>query len=136
MWKEMARVVCEVGPEWVFVENSPMLTIRGLGTVLRDLAEIGFDAAWHVLSAADVGAPHLRERIWIVAHSGEVGRSSPEAVKELGEYRKIGRIDKKGEFHLPDPYTCEVSEKEYANIMKCSVVEDDSNIGNGDVRKQ
>ena len=84
MWKEMARVVCEVGPEWVFVENSPMLTIRGLGTVLRDLAEIGFDAAWHVLSAADVGAPHLRERIWIVAHSGEVGRSSPEAVKELG----------------------------------------------------
>ena len=84
MWKEMARVVCEVGPEWVFVENSPMLTIRGLGTVLRDLAEIGVDAAWHVLSAADVGAPHLRERIWIVAHSGEVGGSSPEAVKELG----------------------------------------------------
>mgnify|MGYP000367282104 CR=1 FL=1 len=71
MWKEMARVVCEVGPEWVFVENSPMLTIRGLGTVLRDLAEIGFDAAWRVLSAADLGAPHLRERIWIVAVAAE-----------------------------------------------------------------
>ena len=93
MWKEMARVVCEVRPEWVFVENSPMLTIRGLGTVLRDLAEIGFDAAWTVLSAADVGAPHLRERIWIVAHSCEIGRSSPEAIKELGRIRpSIGSV--------------------------------------------
>ena len=69
MWKHMARVVCEVRPEWVFVENSPMLVSRGLGTVLRDLAEIGFDAAWTVLSAAELGAPHLRERIWIVAHA-------------------------------------------------------------------
>ena len=84
MWKQMARVVCEVRPEWVFVENSPMLTIRGLGTVLRDLAALGFDAAWDVLSAADFGAPHLRERIWIVAHSCEVGRSGQEAIKELG----------------------------------------------------
>jgi DNA (cytosine-5)-methyltransferase 1 len=73
MWKHMARVVCEVRPEWVFVENSPMLVSRGLGTVLRDLAEIGFDAAWTVLSAAQVGAPHIRERIWICAHSNSVG---------------------------------------------------------------
>ena len=67
MWKEMARVVCEVRPQYVFVENSPMLTIRGLGVVLADLAKMGFDAEWGVLSAADVGAPHRRERIWIVA---------------------------------------------------------------------
>jgi DNA (cytosine-5)-methyltransferase 1 len=44
-----------------------MLTSRGLGTVLGDLAALGFDARWGVISAADVGAPHLRERIWIVA---------------------------------------------------------------------
>jgi DNA (cytosine-5)-methyltransferase 1 len=44
-----------------------MLTNRGLGTVLGDLASLGFDAEWGVLSAADVGANHLRERIWIVA---------------------------------------------------------------------
>ena len=84
MWKHMARVVGEVKPRWVFVENSPMLTIRGLGTVLGDLAALGLDAAWCVLSAADVGAPHLRERIWIVADSGEVGRGSETAIKELG----------------------------------------------------
>jgi len=67
MWKEMARVICEVRPKFVFVENSPMLTSRGLGTVLADLSSLGFDAEWGVLSAADIGANHLRERIWIVA---------------------------------------------------------------------
>lgn len=68
LWTEMVRIVREVRPRIVFVENSPMLTSRGLGRVLGDLAAMGFDAEWGVVSAADVGAPHLRERIWIVAH--------------------------------------------------------------------
>jgi len=67
MWGEMARIICEVRPRFVFVENSPMLTSRGLGRVLGDLASMGFDARWGVLGAADVGAPHQRDRIWIVA---------------------------------------------------------------------
>ena len=67
MWREMARVICEVRPRFVFVENSPMLTSRGLGRVLGDLATMGFDARWGVLGAADIGAPHQRDRIWIVA---------------------------------------------------------------------
>jgi DNA (cytosine-5)-methyltransferase 1 len=71
MWKEMARIIGEVRPKYAFVENSPMLTTRGLGTVLADLAKMGFDAEWGVLSAADVGANHLRERIWIVAKNTE-----------------------------------------------------------------
>ena len=74
MWKEMARIICEVRPKYVFVENSPMLTSRGLGTVLGDLAKIGFDAEWGVLSAAEVGANHKRDRIWIVAKSSEQSR--------------------------------------------------------------
>ena len=80
MWKHMARIIGEVRPQYAFIENSPMLTIRGLETVLCDLAALGFNARWGVVSAADVGAPHLRERIWIVAHSingghrEEVGR--------------------------------------------------------------
>ncbi|MFH2074230.1 MAG: DNA cytosine methyltransferase, partial [Pseudomonadota bacterium] len=52
-----------------FVENSPMLTSRGGTRVLGDLAEMGFDAKWGIVSAADVGAPHLRKRIWIVANA-------------------------------------------------------------------
>ena len=67
MWREMARIICEVEPRFVFVENSPMLTSRGLGRVLGDLSSMGFDAAWGVLGAADVGANHQRDRIWIVA---------------------------------------------------------------------
>ena len=67
MWKHMARIVGEVRPQYVFVENSPMLTSRGLGVVLADLSTLGFNAKWGVVSAADVGANHQRERIWIRA---------------------------------------------------------------------
>jgi DNA (cytosine-5)-methyltransferase 1 len=66
MWGEMARIIYEVRPKFVFVENSPMLTSRGLGRVLGDLASMGFDARWGVLGAADIGAKHQRDRIWIV----------------------------------------------------------------------
>lgn len=73
LWSEFARIICEVKPRAVLVENvRGLLSIDdggGFGIVLRDLAELGFDARWRVLSAADVGAPHLRERIWIVAHA-------------------------------------------------------------------
>lgn len=69
MWAHMARIIGEVRPRFVFVENSPMLTSRGLGRVLGDLAALGYDARWGVLGAVDAGAPHKRERIWIVAHA-------------------------------------------------------------------
>ena len=67
MWREMARIIHEVRPKYAFVENSSMLTSRGLGRVLGDLASMGFDAKWGVLGAADIGANHQRDRIWIVA---------------------------------------------------------------------
>ena len=76
LWKEMARIIGEVRPRYAFIENSPMLTLRGLDTVLSDLAAMGFDANWGVVSAADVGAPHLRERIWIVANATGAGRAA------------------------------------------------------------
>jgi len=67
MWREMARIIYEVRPRFVYVENSPMLTSRGLGAVLGDLASMGFDAKWGVLGANDIGANHQRDRIWIRA---------------------------------------------------------------------
>lgn len=69
LWREFARIIGEVRPQYVLVENSPVLTSRGLGRVLGDLASLGFDAQWGMLGACDVGAPHKRERIWIVAHA-------------------------------------------------------------------
>jgi len=69
LWYEFARIIRTIRPRWVVVENVPALTARGLGTVLGDLAEIGFDAEWHCIPACAVGAPHRRERIWIVANA-------------------------------------------------------------------
>ena len=69
MWRHMARIVGEVRPRFVFVENSPAIITRGLGRVLGDLAALGYDCRWTVLGAADVGAPHQRDRFWLVAHA-------------------------------------------------------------------
>jgi DNA (cytosine-5)-methyltransferase 1 len=63
---EAVRVIREVEPRFVFLENVPALTSRGLDRVLGEMADLGFDAAWTVLSAADCGANHLRKRIWIL----------------------------------------------------------------------
>ena len=71
MWKHMARIVGEVRPRYVFVENSPALLTRGLGRVLGDLAALGYDCRWTVLGAADVGAPHQRDRFWLVGSDSD-----------------------------------------------------------------
>jgi len=85
MWKQMARIICEVGPEYVYVENSPMLVSRGLGAVLGDLSSMGFDAKWGIVGAKDVGANHQRDRIWIVAHSNSNGWTTRKKSRSLGE---------------------------------------------------
>lgn len=69
LWSEFRRIISEVRPRFVYVENSPMLIIRGLGTILGDLAALGYDAEWDVISAEQCGAPHQRERTWILAHA-------------------------------------------------------------------
>ena len=84
MWKQMARIICEVGPEYVYVENSPMLVSRGLGAVLGDLSSMGFDAKWGIVGAKDVGANHQRDRIWIVAHSNSNGWTTRKKSRSLG----------------------------------------------------
>lgn len=69
LWKEYARLIGEIRPRFVFAENSPLLRTRGLGVVLEDLASLGYDARWCVLGARDVGAPHKRDRMWILAYA-------------------------------------------------------------------
>jgi DNA (cytosine-5)-methyltransferase 1 len=67
LWREYARIVRDLRPRLVFVENSAALANRGLDRVLGDLAALGFDAEWTVLRASDVGAPHERARLFILA---------------------------------------------------------------------
>ena len=67
LWADFARVISEVRPKFVLVENSPAITFRGIGRVLGDLSRLGFDAEWGVVSAENVGSPQERRRFWSVA---------------------------------------------------------------------
>jgi DNA (cytosine-5)-methyltransferase 1 len=75
LWSEIVRLTEEIKPRYVIAENVANLRARGLTAVLQDLWEIGYDAEWHCIPAAAVGAPHRRDRIWIVAYPAEFGRS-------------------------------------------------------------
>lgn len=79
LWAHFARIICEVRPRYVFVENVAALVVRGLDVVLADLAALGFDAEWIVLGADEVGAPHQRDRLFILAHA------HGDAVRQLAE---------------------------------------------------
>jgi DNA (cytosine-5)-methyltransferase 1 len=73
LWSEFARLIGEVGPRYVIVENVAALLGRGLGDVLGDLASLGYDAEWHCIPASAVGAPHERDRVWIMGHANGTG---------------------------------------------------------------
>lgn len=73
LWTEYARLIRELGPRYIIVENVPGLLSLGVGTVLKDLASIGYDAEWQVISAAAVGAPHIRDRFWLVGYPNRNG---------------------------------------------------------------
>jgi len=93
LWKEYARLIGEIRPRYVIVENVAALLGRGLSRVLGDLAEIGYDAEWHIISAADVGAPHRRERVWIVAYPGRDGGESDGGFGQLADSAGAGQGD-------------------------------------------
>ncbi len=69
LWHEFARIVGELRPRYVLVENVAALLYRGMGTVLADLSTLGYDAEWSIVSACAMGAPHPRERLFIVAYA-------------------------------------------------------------------
>lgn len=115
LWREMARIVCEVVPRFVFVENSPMLLVRGLDRVLGELACMGYDARWGVLGGQCVDAAQQRERIWILAcndvqwlekrrkhkATSEVGRTkSDNGSGSTGNVRRVVEAETDGSMGL------------------------------------
>lgn len=72
LWSEFHRIICELRPRYVLVENVAALLVRGMGRVLGDLAASGYDAEWDVLSARQFGALHLRERVFIFAYDRQM----------------------------------------------------------------
>jgi DNA (cytosine-5)-methyltransferase 1 len=84
LWREMARIIGEVRPRFVLVENSPMLVGRGLAVVLGDLAEMGYDARWGCMGGDIAGLPHHRTRLWLVAYPNDKQREKPlERLQEI-----------------------------------------------------
>jgi DNA (cytosine-5)-methyltransferase 1 len=87
LWFEYWRLIRDLRPRFAIMENVGMLVHRGLREVLGSLAEIGYDAEWQDIRASDVGAPHRRERIWIVAYAGYTESSGWECDQEGLQYR-------------------------------------------------
>src|ERR1700761_6048931 len=84
LWREYARLIGELRPSHVIVENVSALLNRGLDRVLGDLAALGFDAEWHCIPASSIGAPHRRDRIWIVAYPND-----PASKRQRQHSRKV-----------------------------------------------
>jgi DNA (cytosine-5)-methyltransferase 1 len=84
LWFEYARLISEIRPCFALMENVGALTVRGLDRVLGSLAEIGYDAVWQDIRASDVGAPHRRERIWIVAYPSDWNANGKREQAEPG----------------------------------------------------
>ena len=104
LWREYARIVRELRPRFVVVENVSALLARGLGDVLGDLAALGYDAEWHCVRASDVGAPHRRERLFVVAYCNG-GRSQGERSRGLLDGERAargGHVDRCGGETLAD----------------------------------
>ena len=110
LWDEMLRIICEIRPRWVVAENvRGLLSARSLldgrhlfGRILRDLAQNGYRVGWLCYGAGDVGAPHKRERVFIVAHSASAQCHAGAEVKRVlrgvpEDGQKHGYPDRSGE---------------------------------------
>lgn len=87
LWSEFARIIRELRPRYVLVENVAALLGRGLSTVLGDLAALGYDAEWHCIPATYVGAPHRRDRLFIVAYPNSSNSNRRGCIMQMGRER-------------------------------------------------
>lgn len=85
LWGEYRRIIGELRPRFVIVENVPGLLSLGLSTVLGDLAALGYDAVWNCIPASAVGAPHRRDRVWIIAYAAGARRLHAKDTGAAGE---------------------------------------------------
>lgn len=91
LWFEMWRIIRELRPKFVIAENVSAITFRGLDRVVSSLAEIGYSAEWNDIRASDMGAPHRRERIWIIAYPTSIGLSQQEN-KQIMESKRENKF--------------------------------------------
>lgn len=111
LWSEVVRLVGEIRPAIVMLENVPAILVRGLGRVLGDLAQIGYNAFWDCIRASDLGAWHRRDRWFLVAYPNDVGRKRSIEVSVSGIRNVQGKSARgfekwPGLSAIPTPYLC------------------------------
>ena len=127
LWKEYTRAIREIRPQYAVIENVAALVGRGLNVVLSDLAEIGYDSEWYNLSASAVGAPHRRERIFIIAYPNEQGRQgerqdtirSPERSNTIVSHANGIRLEEQESKQRLYAWKQEISHATDTNIERC-----------------
>ena len=120
LWREYARIIGELRPRFVIVENVAALLSRGLDDVLGDLAALGYDAEWHCLSAGFIGLPQVRDRVWILAYSNQIRRETVCGIQtgftdQAGAFRRWEQVELRGTRsgnarYLPTSRTCRVAD--------------------------
>ena len=114
LWQEYKRLINEIRPKYAIIENVANLRSQGLIAVLQDLWEIGYDAEWHCIPASAFGAPHRRDRIWIIAHPACIGKVGLSVGKEKTE-SSLGDSYK----NAPDPDCKRCEHREYNKQRRC-----------------
>lgn len=138
LWSHMARIIDEVRPKLVYVENSPQLVSRGLVRILGDLASMGFDAKWGIMGAVDAGFHHNRKRFWLVAYSDShrsqrintksgAKTHQPPTAQRPDIARVVGKIQQGGEDGIPESWILRTSNGLAARMDRTVA------IGNGQV---
>jgi DNA (cytosine-5)-methyltransferase 1 len=117
LWNEMFKVVRDVRPKYVIIENSPALLYRGFEKILCNLSQIGYNAEWQCISNSDFGFPHKRERIYVIAYSCEVGYKSP-----VHQHRSVASIFKEW---TPNTYYGFTMCKRIHNVPTSDVIRND-----------
>ena len=130
LWSEYARLIGELRPRYAIVENVSALLGRGLGSVLGDLAEIGYDAEWDCIPASAVGSPQQRDRVWVVAYPSGGQTRRPvfcDCLREIKTRRSYPTSSARGRFGLrradqwdSEPSVCRVADGVSPNVDRVS----------------
>ena len=123
LFSEIARLVGELRPSFVFLENVPAIRGRGADVVVGRLAELGYDCRWDVLSAFDVGAPHLRERWWLLAHRNDK-RCKIESSSRLHDRWQLGHDTARLRHDVPDADSERVRNAEQRTTWRWNDIQD------------
>ena len=140
LWSELHRLISEIRPQYAIVENVTALLSGDSGRwfqrVLGDLAEIGFDAEWHCISASELGAHHHRDRVWIICYPEHTGRAAAEiwksnqagngsnrASKEAEQFTEHGEVQSLADTDIAQRKRGRISERiqsQYAHVISSS----------------